>query len=119
MNPSALESKIPRLAEAGKQHHQYTYINMVAGVKLCSAAPGGEPGAPCECGADVHNAAVKQAAAEALAELEKLTRKLDECVWPEEHEEELIWWLPKGIDAAGAAWLTPRMLREAKRMETP
>ena len=58
-------------------------------------------------------------AAEALAELEKLTRKLDECVWPEEHEEELIWWLSKGIDAAGAAWLTPRMLREAKRMETP
>lgn len=108
MNPSALESKIRELAAAGQiigHHHDCDHVRDGAD--------------ECTCGTVEHDAAVEQALAEALAELEKLTRKLDECVWPEEHEEELIWWLSKGIDAAGAAWLTPRMLREAKRMETP
>ena len=62
---------VEALREAGQRHHDYTYINMVTGVKLCPAAPGGEVEAPCMCGAKEHNFSVDAAAKALVAEIEK------------------------------------------------
>ena len=70
MSKETLLQLVERLRKAGQRYHDYTYINMVAGVKLCPAAPGGEAGAPCMCGANEHNKKCDAAAKALVAEIE-------------------------------------------------
>ena len=72
MSKETLLQLVERLREAGQRYHDYTYVNTVAGVKLCPAAPGGEAEAPCMCGAKEHNFSVDAAAKALAAEIEQL-----------------------------------------------
>ena len=75
MSKETLLQLVERLREAGQRYHDYTYINMVAGVKLCPAAPGGEAGAPCMCGANEHNKKCDAAAKSLVAKIERVEAK--------------------------------------------